>query len=317
MTDSPLVSVVIINYNKKDVLRQCIVSALGLDWPNTELLVVDNASTDGSVEMVRAEFASAVRLITRTVNCPTAARNEGFLCAGGEFILSIDNDILLQDKSVVRKGLALFQHFPNVGILAFKIGTTERPDEPLPEHWWYHVPLEAGKNRFFYTDLYSEGAVLIRSQALEVTGGYDEDFFQYWEDVDLALRMIREGFDVLFCPNLTCSELEVRGFLHKTRTRINFLALRNRIWTVWKHYPVGRGVRFAVPRIAAGCVRSIRFGWFGYFVRAVWEGVFAPRVIRHQRHPLSNGVWGKIDRVHRGEFVTVPPGVICPNASRI
>ena len=306
MTDCPAVSVVIINYNKKDILRQCIASAIELDWPNLGFIVVDNASADGSAEMVEAEFGSTVRLVRRQVNSPTAARNEGFLSARGEFILSIDNDILLPDKSVIRKGLALFKQFPKVGLLAFKVGTVDNPEEPLPEHWWYRTPLETGKNRFFYTDLFSEGAVLIRSEAIRVTGGYDEEFFQYWEDVDLALRLMRDDFDVLFCPNLTCGEIEVRSFLHCKRTRINYLALRNRLWTVWKHYPLWRGLCFATPRVAAGALRSVRYGWVGYFLKALKEGVFAPQVIRQQRRPLGPVVWAKIGEIRRGKFVEAP-----------
>jgi GT2 family glycosyltransferase len=307
MTDCPPVSVVIINYNKKDVLRQCIASAIELDWPDLEFIVVDNASPDGSADMVEAEFGSAVRLVRRRANSPTAARNQGFLLARGEFILSLDNDILLPDKSVIRKGVALFSQFPNVGLLAFKVGSVDNPNEPLPEHWWYPAPLETGKNRFFYTDLFSEGAVLIRSEAIRASGGYDENFFQAWEDVDLALRLIRDDFNVLFCPSLACAEIEVRGFLHSRPTRINYLALRNRLWTIWKHYPLWRGLCFATPRVAAGAFRSVRYGWFGYFSKALKDGVFAPRAIREQRRPLGPELWTKIDEIHRGRFVDVEP----------
>lgn len=301
MKNCPAVSVIVINWNKKDILRLTLTSVLGLEWPNLELLVVDNASTDGSAEMVENEFGASVRLIRRTVNCPTAARNEGFFSARGEFLLSIDNDIILHDTKVIKKGLCLFQRLPNVGILAFKVGTTSNPEEPLPEHWWYPIPANSGKDQFFYTDLFSEGAAFIRASALRVTGGYDEDFFQYWEDVDLALRMIRNGFDVLFCPNLSCGEIELRSFLHRKRTFINYLALRNRIWTVWKHYPFARGLRFIIPRVAAGGVRSVRYGWTGDFLRAIRDGVLAPRVIREKRRPLRTETWAKIDRIRKGE----------------
>jgi GT2 family glycosyltransferase len=301
-----MVSVVILNYNKKEYLAKCIASVLEIDWPRLDVIVVDNASSDGSAEMVENDFFGRVRLIRREVNSPTAGRNQGFAAAKGEFILSIDNDIVLPDRDVLRKGIALLRKFPKVGLLAFKIGTLENPDEPLPEHWWYPVPLKGCKNRFFYADFFSEGAVLFRSQALAVSGGYDDEFFQYFESVDLSLRLIRDGFELLYCPVLTCAELRIRGFLPRKRTPINYLSLRNRLWIVWKHYPFWRGLQYALGRIAIACVRSVRYGWVDYFVRGVKDGIVAPRAIRAQRRPLSKKTWQKIKGIRRGMYPTVP-----------
>lgn len=298
------VSVVVLNYNSKNMLRKSVQSALELDWPNLEIIVVDNASSDASAEMVEAEFGDRVRTIRRKVNSPTAGRNEGFRAASGEYILSLDNDILLPDKSVIGKGIALLNSFPEVGLLAFKIGSVEDPNEPLPEHWWYPAPLNTGKNQYFYSDTFSEGAVFFRSQVVGELGGYDEEFFQYWEDVDLALRLMRQGLFVLYCPSLVGAEMRIRGFLHR-HTYINYLALRNRLWTAWKHFPVRRAVRFLVPRVVlAGC-RSLRYNWVKYFLRGIKDGIWPPPSIRAQRVPLDNEIWEKIDDIHRGRFVSV------------
>ena len=304
-----LVSVVVLNYNNKELLAQSLVSVLDQDWPKLEVIVVDNCSTDGSPEMVAKQFGETVRVIRRTVNSPTAGRNQGFEAATGAYILSIDNDITLPDRGVVRKGVGLFQQFPRVGVLAFKVGTSESPNEPLPEHWWYSRPLDTWKNRFFYTDFFSEGAVLFRSKTLVTSGGYDDKLFQYFESVDLSLRLIRDGFEMLYCPVLACVELRVRGLLPKKRTRINYLSLRNRLWIVWKHYPFWRGLRFAVGRVAIACLRSVRYGWVDYFLRGVVEGIAAPRAIRVQRRPLSKDIWHKIRDIRSGQGPEVPDEV--------
>lgn len=301
-----LVSVVILNYNNKDFLRACITSALELDWPDLEVIVVDNASSDGSPEMVEAEFAERTRLIRREQNSPTAGRNQGFNAARGAYILSLDNDIVLPDKTVVRKALSIFDRLPKVALLAFKIGTVENPEAPLPEHWWHPLPIEEGKNRCFLTDFFSEGAVFFRSEALRATGGYDEEFFQYFEGNDLAFRLIRDGYDLLFSPELACGELRIRGFLHQKRTRPNYLALRNKIWIVWKHYPILKGSRYLLGRIVVSAIRSCRYGWSDLFFKAVREGVFAPPGIRSQRRLLSKDVWRRIEEIHRGQFDQIP-----------
>jgi GT2 family glycosyltransferase len=300
-----LVSVVILNYNKKEMLEQSLASVLRLEWPTLEVIVVDNASTDGSADMVAQRFHGQVQLIRREVNSPTAGRNQGFRAARGDYILSIDNDIVLLDKAVLLKGIELFAQFPSVGLLAFKIGTLDRPDEPLPEHWWYPLPVEKWKDRFFYTDFFSEGAVLFRSQMLAASGGYDAEFFQYFEAVDLSLRLIRDGFDMLYCPVLTCAELRIRGFQPQQRTPINYLSLRNRLWVVWKHYPFWRGFAFALGRIAMAGVLSVRYGWVDYFLRGVKDGIAAPPAIRAQRRPLTEEVWWKIREIRRGKTCEV------------
>jgi GT2 family glycosyltransferase len=305
-TQNNLISVVILNYNNKEFLRKCITSVLELDWPEVEVIVVDNASSDGSPDMVEAEFGERTRLIRREQNSPTAGRNQGFDAARGAYILSLDNDIVLPDKTVVRKAVSILERLPKVALLAFKIGTVENPDEPLPEHWWHPLPIEEGKNRCFLTDFFSEGAVFFRAEPLKAAGGYDEQFFQYYEGNDLALRLIRDGHDLLFSPDLACGELRVRGFLHQRRTRINYLALRNKIWIVWKHYPVWRGSWYLLGRIGVGAVRSCRYGWIDLFLRALREGFLAPQGIRAQRRLLGEDAWQRIERIHRGHFAEVP-----------
>jgi GT2 family glycosyltransferase len=299
----PLASVVVINHNSKDFLRQCLASVLTLKWRRLQVIVVDNASSDGSSEMVAAEFGDRVRLIRRKNNSPTAGRNEGFNVAKGEYILSLDNDIILKDRAVVQKAIDLFSRFPGVAALAFKVGDIEQPEEPLPEHWWHPVPVNQGKARFFLTDFFSEGAIFFRADVLKAAGGYDEHFFQYYEGNDLTLRLLRDGYDVLFCPTLCCSELRVRGAYHKKRHRVNYLSVRNKIWLAWKHYPFWRSVRYLLGRIAVSGARSLRHGWPDLFLRAVCRGVFAPKQIRCQRNPLNRNVWQRIRSIHTGIFV--------------
>src|SRR5262249_43028725 len=219
----PKVSIVILNYNGSAVALPCLRSVLSLEWTDVEILVVDNASSDGSADQITDEFGERVRVIRRQVNSPTAGRNEGFRAAKGEYLLSLDNDIVLVDPTVLCKAVDILERLPQVGTLAFKIGSAECPTEPLSEHWWHPLSLREGKDRFFYTGLFAEGAVLFRRSALSATGGYDEDLFHGFESADLALRLLECGFDILYCPNLSCTELRVRGSLHRVPQRMNYL----------------------------------------------------------------------------------------------
>ncbi len=295
-------SVVILNYNGSEVVLPCLHGIFSLGWSDVEIVVVDNASTDGSPDQIAAEFGERVRLIRRTVNSPTAGRNEGFRAALGEYILSLDNDMVLSDPTIPWKAAAILEQSPNVGALAFKIGSLDRPNEPLAEHWWHPVDLEEGHNRGFYTDWFAEGAIIFRRSALLATGGYDEDLFHGFESADLALRLLERGMDILYCPSLACIELRVRGLQYMVRQRMNYLVLRNKLWTAWKDYPLGRALYFAITRAAAGAFRALRHGWMDLWLRAVVDGIVAPQVIRDKRRPLRPQTWKHIRQIQKGQF---------------
>ncbi len=301
------VSVVILNYNNMDLLRQCVDRVLEIDWRELEVIVVDNASSDGAPEMIETEFKNRVQLIRRTQNSPTGGRNQGFAAARGQYILSLDNDIIVSDENVVSEALSIFEQFPTVAVLAFKIGTPETPAQPLSAHWWHPVPLEEGKDRFFWTDFFPEGAVFFRADALSTVGGYDEVLFQYCEQQDLAFRFISDGFDMLYCPTLTCGELPFQGNVNRKRARVNYLSLRNKIWMAWKHYPIRRAIPHVTSRIAVSAFRCLYQRWLFSYIRAVKDGLFAPASIRCQRHVLEETVWQKIDRIHTGQYCDVKP----------
>ncbi len=302
-----LVSVVILNYNNKDILRKSVARVLEIDWPELEVIIVDNASSDGAPEMVEAEFGNRVHLIRRTQNSPTGGRNQGFAAARGRYILSLDNDIIVTDTNVIAKALSIFDRFPTAAVLAFKIGTVENPVEPLPSHWWHPVRLEEGKDRLFWTDFFPEGAAFFRAEAIRKVGGYDEVLFQYCEDQDLAFRFTRDGYDLLYCPTLTCGELPFQGNVSRKSARINYLTLRNKIWIAWKHYPLRRAVPYLAGRIMVSAFRCMRHGWLMPYIRAVRDGLFAPASVRSQRRVLGKAVWEKIQRIHRKQYCDVDP----------
>ena len=297
----PPVSVVILTHNRKDLLRQSVSSCLRLNWPELEVIVVDNVSTDGTQEMIRDEFGPKVRVIRRTVDSPTAGRNEAFRSAKGDFILSLDNDMIVLDPESIHKAAALFHQFPKVGLLTLRIAGVEDPESPLREHWWHPVPFEIGKDRFHLTDYFSEGALFIRASTLRDTGGYDDHFWACFESVDLSLRMLRAGYDILYVPTIGTVELQVSRHENKSRSQRNYFFLRNKIWTAWKNCTLPRAITFVGPRVLKDGVLSIRYGWVDLWFRAVSDGIVAPSMIRRKRDPLPSSAWKRIQDIRKGQ----------------
>ena len=286
----PLVSIVILTYNNPDVLLKCIESALALDYEECEIIVVDNASTDQTASIVEDQFSERVILVKQDENSPVAARNEGFARARGEFVLSLDHDMIIPDRQFLQKAVRLFHAFPATGLLSVKICGEARPQHALDEHWWYQTPIEA-QDDFFFTAYFAEGAAFFRASALETSGGYDELFFHQFESLDLAFKLVKLGWRILYCPNLISIELVVSGHLSRRRTLSNYYSVRNRLWLAWKYYTLPRALIYSVPRVAVAGVRSVRFRWFNYFVTGLRDGIFAPAAIRDQRRPLHREEW--------------------------
>ena len=122
------VSIIIVNWNTRDILRNCLRSVyeqtLGIDY---EVIVVDNASADGSAEMVAAEFFQ-VRLIRNAENRGfAAANNQGIAIAEGMYILLLNPDTIVLDGAI-QKSIAFADQYPSSGVVGIQ---THRPDGTL------------------------------------------------------------------------------------------------------------------------------------------------------------------------------------------
>jgi GT2 family glycosyltransferase len=212
---APDVSVVISNYNTREKLQACLDSMLGelrLSRLKHEVIVVDDASTDGSAEMVAVRFPS-VRLLSTAVNCGYAkANNLGMRAASGfaVFLLNSDTVILPGAISAMYGALRAVPCLAAVGpMLLNPDGTVQR------SCWRYPMTGLIGNTFLLFTlhvwddyrswdhsrdrvvDWMSSAALMVRRSALEEVGLFDERFWVYGVDVDWALRAGRKGYRCL------------------------------------------------------------------------------------------------------------------------
>ncbi|MCL4466642.1 MAG: glycosyltransferase family 2 protein [Chloroflexi bacterium] len=219
-------SVIIVTYNVRDLLRHCLVTLLASEGDFTyEVAVVDNRSTDGSVAMVESEFPG-VRVIASQVNGGFAyGNNLGLAHAGGRFVLLLNPDTELPADALSRM-LAYLDARPWAGAAGPKLvradGTLDlacRRSFPSPEVSFYRMlglskafPHSRRFARYNLTYLDPDqpaevdsvvGAfMLIRRDCLATVGLLDETFFMYGEDLDLAYRLKQAGWRVLYNPDV-------------------------------------------------------------------------------------------------------------------
>jgi len=208
-----MISVVIANYNRKDLLKRCLDSVRGQSFKDIDLIVVDNGSADNSAKMVRSFYPEA-RLICNSENlffCK--AQNQGIEVAKGDFILSLNSDCVL-DRDYLKKALETIKWDAEIGMVSGKI---LRADKKTIDS----TGLFLGRNRKAIERGYgkrdnaqrekpgyvfgvSGACVFFRKDMLEDIkdrhGYFDERFGMYYEDLDLCWRAQKKGWKAYYNP---------------------------------------------------------------------------------------------------------------------
>ncbi|MCI0358016.1 MAG: glycosyltransferase family 2 protein [Planctomycetaceae bacterium] len=229
----PLVSIVVVNTNELHHLRRCLPALDRQRYPQIEIIVVDNASTDGSVAWIEEHFPH-VRIVRNERNLGYAgANNVGFEQARGELIAVLNPDTEVDPDWLAEIAQALESN-PRAGLATPKIVQMDRPER-----------INACGNDVTFTGLtfcrgldqpaqaydvadavaaVSGAAFVIRKQVLDEIGPFDESFFVYFEDTDLSLRAILAGYECLFVPRAIVRH----KYLFKLSPRKCFFQERNR-----------------------------------------------------------------------------------------
>ena len=244
----PIVSVVIVNWNGKHLLADCLDALVAQDRKDVEIILVDNGSHDGSAPFVRERYPS-VKVIMLPENKGFAGgNNAGIGHATGQYIALLNNDTkadpawlanLLKEAEVSPHAVGMwackilsYDHpdiIDNVGLLLYPDGLGRGKGRLERDRGQYDLTGEA---------LFPSGcAGLFRKEMLDEIGLFDEDFFAYADDVDIGLRARLAGWKCVYVPSARV--------YHKYSSSSSayspfkaFLVERNRIWVLLKYYPV-------------------------------------------------------------------------------
>jgi GT2 family glycosyltransferase len=230
------ISVIVVSFNTCDILRECLRSVLaecGHQGAAAEILVVDNASSDGSADMVDREFGAStvpVRLIRSEVNLGFgAANNVAFQQAQGRYLVLLNSDAFIH-LGGLRLALEHMAAHPSAGIGGGKLVGRDGQPQPSARTFpsiWNDALVYTGladrypRSRIFgapdrtWADLnqtaevdWMPGAFLIvRREALVKAGVFDPAFFLYYEEVDLCKRVKVAGFSVLYWPDVVVTHI--------------------------------------------------------------------------------------------------------------
>ncbi len=262
---NPNVAIILVNWNGLAVTKQCLHSLRALRYRSFQVIVVDNASSDGSAEMLPKEFPEIV-LLTADTNLGFAGGNNiGFRYAFQHhfsYILMLNNDTIVEPDFLDHL-IQYMERHPDAGAIQPRIHFEH--DRSLI---WNGGSKHAVWSGFLYTedvhrkpsnrslqlkkvDWITGCAFLIRTNVLQQTGLLAENMFMYSEDVDLSMRIKALGYTLIYHPQAVI--YHIAGMSNKTTTKgkegyvhplVHYYNQRNRIWILKKYTPI-----YALPTV--------------------------------------------------------------------
>ncbi len=216
-------SFVIVNYNRKNELNITISKTNELINNKTaeyEIIVVDNASADGSAEMVKTTFPDVV-LIENPINTGAPAWNLGFEKAKGDYFIIIDDDSHIE--AGLEEALQYMAMRPKIGVLALNILTG-----PYTSAGWN---MKEEKNIIGFIGC---GAIL-RRETYEKIGGYADWIFLYVNEWELGLRCTNAGYNVQYFHN--CKVVHRTSSTHRSTKRLDVYVTKHELAIIYKYFP--------------------------------------------------------------------------------
>ena len=294
---SPLISIIILNWNGSACLRECLESVVKTTYPNFEIIVVDNASTDGSAEIVQ-QF-STVLLLRLPENIGFAAGNNvGFKKARGTYIATLNNDVEV-DPLWLQHAVDVFDKDSSIGIIAcrqmkYQNRTFIDTLYTYPLKSLLFAPMGVGQ-RYENKKLFSQpgyvlgaagASALYRKEVIEQFGGFDIRYYAYHEETDLCMRAFLSGWKCAYSPR---SIVYHRGSLsfNTVQNKMVYYHERNRIFFIYKFFPTGfiiKNIFWIIAwqmRVARVWVLKRKIG--GIFFSALLDGWKSRALFREER----------------------------------
>ncbi|MCY3914370.1 MAG: glycosyltransferase family 2 protein [Chloroflexi bacterium] len=250
-------SVVVVTWNGRERLSESLPAIVGQENVRHEVILVDNGSTDGTAGWVRTEYPS-VRVVELSENTGFAAgNNRGFEAARASLIATINNDAIPDPDWLASLVSAATAH-PDAGMFASRMVYLHDPRvidsagislDPLGIAWDRNAGTPSGDDADGEVFGASAGAALYRRELLEATSGFDERFFAYLEDVDLAWRARWLGWKARYVPAARVRHRHSATWAEDSPLKTYHLG-RNKVWLIAKNYPLGPLLRW-LPMILA------------------------------------------------------------------
>lgn len=259
------VSVIIVNWNTKDILQSCLDSIYQtIDNLPCEIIVVDNASSDGSVEMLQERYPQVIKIYNQVNRGFGAANNQALASMKGKYSLLLNTDAILT-PGAINKLYSFAKTHPQAGIVCGQLlnadGSKQNSVAAFPSLasllinislLEYIFPQWFPSKRYEHkepieVDSAVGACMMINKKALDEIGFFDERYFFFFEETDLAYAFHSKGWSVYHVPDALIYHLQGQSIGHNAGSRIEFYRSRYQFLRKWHsrpYYYLARGIIF-------------------------------------------------------------------------
>ncbi|WP_158828403.1 glycosyltransferase family 2 protein [Mucilaginibacter lacusdianchii] len=276
MSNFPKVAVVILNWNGLNYLKKFLPSVLASTWPNFEVVVGDNCSTDQSVQFLKDAYADSVKLIINNDNYGfTGGYNKVLEQVDADYYVLLNSDIevtpnwiepvieLLDSDDLMAAAAPkirsynqknFFEHAGAAG------GYLDRLGYPFCRgRMFFEVEEDNGQYDQSGEVFWATGAALfIKSKYWKISGGFDERFFAHMEEIDLCWRLKNMGFKIMYCAQSVVYHVG-GGTLNVENPFKTYLNFRNNLLLLQNNLPTVKALRVIAMRFSMDFMALIRF----------------------------------------------------------
>jgi GT2 family glycosyltransferase len=294
--NAPLISFIVVNWNGEKFLSHCLEALKSQTYSNFQIIIVDNASTDGSVDNIEEKWPD-IRLIRLEDNSGFAsANNIGANQAEGNWLALVNNDAFLAPDWLEKMVIAISQ-YPQYSSFASRLMSATVDDKVEATGDVFHVSglawhrdynqirERASRNSGEVFSASAAAALYNRENFLEV-GGFDECYFSHHEDVDLGFRLRLRGYRCMYVPEAEVRHIGSASF-GKESDKTVYQMHRNTVWTYFKDMPGRLLWKYLFAHLLGNLVFLIYYSIRGQW-KAIWGAKFdalrgLPSILKERR----------------------------------
>ena len=287
--NQPLVSIIIVTWNRKEDILDALDAIKKQTYPNLEVIIVDNGSTDDTVKEIRKLYKDYQLIcLPSNVGCEEGF-NVGIVNATGSILIYLDSDAFFEDDGI-SKIVDKFNNNPSLGIIDPRIyNFYSKSIQNEPKNW-------PPSNRIF-----TGCAVGIRKEVIDNTGLRPKNYFIYASENDIAMRALDYGYKIEHFSDIVAYHKE--SPTKRLSPKFYYYSTRNCIWLICKYYPLLPALRELIYLLMLNLILSLKSFSLHYYFLGLFEGIFKlPIIIKNERQPLKKWYLGRL-------FPTIKEGV--------
>ena len=275
------VSCFLITRDRVDDLCDCLDHLLAQTYRPLEIVLLDNASSDGTLDRVARDYPEVVRLVSDINLGVAGGRNRAMEACTGDLLVGVDDDAILDDPAFLSRVVAEFEADPTLGCLCPRIvnyhtGLMDPKELPAQD--------KRKADRRFETSYFVGCFFAIPRAVLDRTGGFPEGFFYAGEESDLGMRIFQAGYRLVYEPSFVVRH-KVSPVRSTNRTRFRYY-IRNRIWIAVSFYPAPYLIVYLCTSIGVFLVKALLHRSAGEYFAGLREGFAGLAPYRERRRTL-------------------------------